>query len=330
MVLIGVVVGAVVTIIALVVDWLPQQASEEGERIDFVFWLTTWICVAIFTVVASLIIYSVVRFRASPDDDSDGAPIHGHTGIEIVWTAIPFVLVTVIAIASGVALARNDNVGPNPLTVRVTAQQFSWLFEYPNGTTSATLRLPLGRSARLELRALDVIHSFSVPEFRQKQDAVPGIVTRVVVTPKELGTFPVICYELCGIGHSKMRTNAVVMRRAAFDAWLRSQGERMEEPGEAGPAAFDENGCGGCHAFEPAGSTAATGPALDDLRARARELGRDPEEFVRESIVDPNAVPHPDYPPNVMPQTYSQLPDDQLDALVRYLLEGEGGESGGS
>jgi cytochrome c oxidase subunit II len=331
MVLIGVVVGAIVTAIALVVDWLPAQASEEAERIDFVFWLTTWICVAIFAVVAAMILYSVVRFRASDDDDSDGLPIHGHTGIEVVWTAIPLVLVTVIAVASGVALARNDNTTPNPLTVQVTAQQFSWLFTYPNGTTSATLRLPLDRSARLELRALDVIHSFWVPEFRQKQDAVPGIVTRVVVTPTRVGTFPVICMELCGLGHAKMRTNAEVMPQAEFDAWLREGAEQRQDGDGAGAAVFEENGCGGCHAFGPAGSTATTGPALDDLEVRADTLGQDPEEFVRESIVEPNAVVHPDYQPNVMPQTYSQIPDDQLDALVQFLLEGEGeGEENGS
>jgi cytochrome c oxidase subunit 2 len=327
-VVIGVVVGAGVSAIAVFIDWLPAQASEQRERIDFVFWLTTWICVSIFTVVASLILYSVVKFRASPDDDSDGAPIHGHTGIEIVWTAIPFVLVTVIAIASGVALARNDDEGPNGLTVQVTAQQFSWSFRYPNGVSSATLRLPLDRSAGLELQARDVIHSFWVPQFGQKQDAVPGIVTKVVVTPTRVGTFPVICTELCGLGHSKMRTNAVVMPQAEFDAWLRAPGARMEQPGEAGPAVFEEQGCGGCHAFEPAGSTGATGPPLDDLEARARGLGREPEEFVRQSIVAPNAVVHPDYQPNVMPQTFSQLSDDQLDALVRYLLEGR--ENGAS
>jgi cytochrome c oxidase subunit 2 len=122
-----------------------------------------------------------------------------------------------------------------------------------------------------------------------------------------------------------MRTQAEVMTQAAFDQWLRSQGDRMETPGEAGPAVFEEQGCGGCHAFEPAGSSSTTGPPLDDLEARARQVGAEPEQFVRESIVEPNAVVHPDYQPNVMPATFAQLPKDQLDALVRYLLQEEGG-----
>jgi cytochrome c oxidase subunit 2 len=226
MILIGAVVGAVVASIAVFGDWLPAQASEEREGIDFIFWLTTWICVGIFTIVASLIIYSVVKFRVPPDDDADGLPIHGHTGIEVVWTAVPFALVTTIAIASGIVLARNDNAGSNPLKVRVTAQQFAWSFTYANGRRSPVLRLPLGRSAELKLRARDVIHSFWVPQFGQKQDAVPGIETRVVVTPKKLGTYPVICTELCGLGHALMRSQAIVMRPAAFRRWLAGGGKK--------------------------------------------------------------------------------------------------------
>ncbi len=208
--------------VAFFVPWLPEQASEEREGIDFVFWMTSAICIGIFAVVASLILYSVVKFRTSPDDDADGLPIHGHTGIEVLWTAIPFVLVTAISIASGVVLAQNGDAGRNPLKVRVTAQQFAWSFTYANGKTSPVLRLPRGRSAELHLRARDVIHSFWVPQFGQKQDAVPGIETKVVVTPKKLGRYPVICTELCGLGHSIMRTNTVVMTPAAFNKWLRS------------------------------------------------------------------------------------------------------------
>ena len=227
MVLIGAVVGAVAASLAVFGDWLPEQASEEAEGIDFIFWLTTWICVGIFTVVASLILYSVVKFRVPPDDDADGLPIHGHTGIEVVWTAVPFVLVTTIAIASGVVLARNEDAGRNPLKVSVTAQQFAWSFTYANKRTSPVLRLPLGRSAELRLHARDVIHSFWVPQFRQKQDAVPGIETRVVVTPKKLGRYPVICTELCGLGHAVMRTQAIVMRPAAFRRWLTAGGGKQ-------------------------------------------------------------------------------------------------------
>ncbi len=220
LVLVGVLAAAATAVVALFVPWLPEQASKEREGIDFVFWLTTWICVFIFAVVVAAISYSVVRFRARPDDDSDGAPIHGHTGLEIAWTAVPTVLVTTIAIASGVVLTRNERADADPLRIKVTARQFAWSFEYPNGVTSGQLRLPVDRSAVLQLTARDVIHSFWVPEFGQKQDAVPGIDTRLVVTPTKTGDFQVICTELCGLGHALMRTKATVVTQSDYDAWL--------------------------------------------------------------------------------------------------------------
>jgi cytochrome c oxidase subunit II len=223
LVVIGAVVGALTAGVAVFVDWLPDQASEEREGIDFVFWLVTWICVAIFALVAAVIVYSAYRFRAHPDDDSDGKPIHGHTGLEIVWTAIPALLVIIIGVASAVVLARNDAAGANPNRIDVFAQQFAWQFTYPNGVKSGDLRVPVGRSTELRITARDVIHAFWVPEFGQKQDAVPGIRTRLVVTPTKTGEFEVICTELCGLGHSLMRTKAIAMEQGAYDAWLQEQ-----------------------------------------------------------------------------------------------------------
>jgi cytochrome c oxidase subunit II len=226
LVVIGAVVGVITAGVAVLVDWLPAQNSVQRERIDFVFWLTTWISVAIWALVAAVIVYAVVKFRARPDDDSDGAPIHGHTGLEIVWTAVPTLLVVVIGVASAVVLWQNDRAADDALAVRVTGQQFAWTFEYPDGTTSGRLGLPVGRDVLLHLTAREVIHSFWVPEFGQKQDAVPGIITRLVITPTEEGTFPVICTELCGAGHALMRTFAIVMQPDDFEAWLQDQAER--------------------------------------------------------------------------------------------------------
>jgi cytochrome c oxidase subunit 2 len=225
LVLIGAIVGLLTTGVAVFVDWLPEQASEQREGIDFVFWLTTWICVTIFAVVAAVTIYSVWKFRAPPDDDSDGPPIHGHTGIEIVWTAIPTALVVVIAVASAIVLARNDRVADDSLRVKVIAQQFAWRFEYPGGVRTETLGLPVDEDVVLELEAIDVLHSFWVPEFGQKQDAVPGEVTQLAITPTKVGEYEIVCTELCGLGHALMRDRVRVLERADYDAWLAEQGE---------------------------------------------------------------------------------------------------------
>ena len=227
---IGLLAAAAATAVALPVPWLPAQESKEGERIDLVFWFTVAICIAVFAVVAAVTVYSVVKFRARPDDDSDGPPIHGHTGIEIAWTAIPTVLVTAIAIASTVALAENGDLKPDRLQVDVTAQQFAWHFKYPQygGLESNELRLVEGRQVELHLRSLDVIHSFWVPEFRQKQDAVPGIVTELPITPTKAGTRTLVCTELCGLGHALMRAPVIVMKEDEFERWTSSQEQGSE------------------------------------------------------------------------------------------------------
>jgi len=222
---IGLVAGGVATAVALIPTWLPVDASRQAGRIDFTFWFVIAICIALFAVVAAAMIYSVVTFRAAPDDLEDGPPIHGHTGLEIAWTAIPFVLVTAIAIVCGVVLARNDAEGANPLHINVQAQQFAWTFSYPDAgnATSPVLRLPINRTVVLDMRSLDVIHAFFVPEFRENEDIVPGMVTHLVITPDRLGTYPLICNELCGLGHGLMRTQAIVMSDKAYDTWVAHQ-----------------------------------------------------------------------------------------------------------
>jgi cytochrome c oxidase subunit II len=221
LILFAIVASAAGLTLALVPGWLPDSASDEAGRIDFIFWFVTAICVFIFAIVAAVLIYAVFKFRAQPDDDSDGPPIHGHTGLEILWTAIPTVLVTAIAIVSAIVLAKNDAAGANPLKVDVFAQQFFWSYSYPgySNKKSTILRLPVDRSVVLTMHAKDVIHSFWVPEFRQKQDLVPGIHPTVHITPNKLGTYPVVCTELCGLGHALMRSRVVVMKPDAFERW---------------------------------------------------------------------------------------------------------------
>ncbi len=326
----GVVFGAAATVVALVVPWLPPNASKQRDGIDLVFWFTTAIAIGVFSLVAAVIAYSLLKFRVQPDDDSDGPPIHGHTGIEIVWTAVPALLVTAISVISGIVLVRNDRAAADHLNVSVTARQFEWTFAYPDqgGLTSAKLYLPVDRPVELHLQALDVIHSFWVPEFGQKQDAVPGQNTKLVITPTKVGTYPVICTELCGLGHALMRTEAVVMQPAAFTAWVKQQKQALSAPpGEAGKAVFANNGCASCHTLEAAGATGTVGPDLDKLPAYAQQAGQPLEDFVRQSIVDPNAYVQPGFPRGVMP-TFSTLPKDQLEGLVKFLASAAKGAGG--
>jgi cytochrome c oxidase subunit 2 len=312
-------IAAVITsLVAVLVPWLPNPASEEAKRIHFVYWFTTAICIAVFSAVAAVMTYSVVKFRARPDDDSDGAPIHGHTKLEIIWTAIPAVLVTAISIVSAIVLAQNSKTGSNPLVVKVEAVQFAWKFTYPNGKSYGDLTLPLGRHVKLDITAHDVIHSFWSPELSQKQDAVPGEHNFLVVTPSRTGTFPVICTELCGLGHALMRSHVTIVTAAAFDTWVKGGGQASSGP--PGLAVFQQYGCGGCHTLQGTpGATGTTGPDLDKLKEQAARAKQPLAAFIKESIVKPGAYIEPGYP-DAMPPTFATLiPADKLNQLVQYL-----------
>jgi cytochrome c oxidase subunit 2 len=316
LVAIALAVAAVTTAIAVFIDWLPEQASEERQGIDFVLWLTIGICIAVFAVVAAISVYAGLKFRVRPDDDSDGPPIHGHTGIEIAWTAVPTALVTIIAVASAIVLAQNDRTGDNPLRVNVLAQQFAWSFEYPNngGVTSPNLYLPVDRSTKLYLttRENDVIHSFWVPEFGQKQDVVPGIVTTLVITPTKEGEYRLICTELCGLGHALMRSKSVVVSQSEFEQWVRGRA-RGGQTGTGGEAGDGEEGggeveqlfvssCGGCHTLTKAQTEGNVGPNLDELQRGAAAVE--------------NQIRHGG---GGMPAFEGQLSDAQIESLVQYL-----------
>ncbi len=317
LVVLGVIVGALSTLVAVFIPWLPELGSEEGGRIDDVYWLTTIISLAIFSLVAAASIYVVVKFRAkSDDDDEDGKPIHGHTGLEVFWTAVPATLVTVIAIYSGIVLVKNEQLPADHRTIEVTARQFAWAFTYPDlGVTTGVLRVPVGEKLELEMESEDVIHSFWVPEWRVKQDVVPGTTQRYIVTPTKLGTFPLVCTELCGLGHATMRARVEVLSKADYEKWEREQkGAAAAGGAEQGKQVFETAGCGGCHTLGAAGSTGEVGPDLDKVLP---ELS---EEQIRESIVDPNAKLTPGYQPDVMPQDFGDtLSPAQLDSLVEFL-----------
>jgi cytochrome c oxidase subunit II len=313
--------AAITTAVAIFIPWLPQPASREAGRIHFVYWFTTAIAILVFSVVVAVLAYSLLHFRARPDDDSDGPPTHGHTGLEIAWTAAPAVLVTAISIVSAIVLAQNSKAGAHPVTIKVAGIQFAWSFTYPNGKTLGYLELPKGEHVKLDITSNDVgvIHSFWVPELSQKQDAVPGQHNKIVVTPTRLGTFPVICTELCGLGHALMRSHVTIVQPAQFRAFLRSGGSTGGSPGLA---VFQQNGCGGCHALKPAGATGTVGPDLDNLKQEAAKANRGSlTAFIRESIVKPQAYVAPGYQ-DVMPRIFgTQIPSDKLNQLVQYLAQ---------
>jgi cytochrome c oxidase subunit 2 len=326
MTLVGVAVGVALAVVAVFIPWLPDAASDQAGIIDSVYWMVTIICVVIFAVVAGVSVYAVYKFRAPPGDTDDGSPIHGHTGLEIVWTLVPTILVTAIAVYSGVALAQADNLPSDHRVVEVTGEQFAWSFTYPDieveggrPLTTGELVVPVGQAIEFVITSKDVIHSFWVPEWRMKQDAVKGITTHTYVEPTKIGEYPVVCTELCGLGHATMRSQARVLSMADFEAWVEEQQRLAREGGAVQGEELFTQQCGSCHTLADAGTSGEVGPNLDEALQGADA------DFVMESIVDPSASIAEGYE-DIMPGNFGEVfTEPQLEGLVEYLLTATGG-----
>jgi cytochrome c oxidase subunit II len=336
MLIIGIAAAVLGTYGALQIDWFPTQGATAAGKIDTLY---DWLLIAsvpMFVLVMSVAIYCVVRFRVRPGGPTgDGAPIHGNTRLEIIWVTIPFLIVTALAVYAAVVLAQIEEKKPNELQVRAIGQQFTWHFEYtqPNGKkfTTNVLTLPNNRPVFMKIESKDVLHSFWVPAFRLKMDAVPGQTDHVRFTPNRLGNYEVVCAELCGIGHATMRVRASVVSTATFNKLVAANLHPKPAGGGAtaggggggagaavaqGKSIFTgEGGCGACHTLADAGATGTVGPKLDAVAAKG-------EAFIKQSIVDPNAKIEAGFPKGVMPEDFeSRLGPDKVDALVKYLLE---------
>src|SRR5579875_2557414 len=227
MIIFGVIATVVGIVVALLIPWFPTQASTQAGNIHTLFHVLMFASIPMFVIVETVVIFAVWRFRMRPGEElKDGPPIHGNTRLEVVWTLAPAMLILGLCVYSYTVLRANEKTKPNELTVNVTARQFAFEFSYPRGggqVVSPVLYLPAGRPVVFRLRSLDVIHSFFVPNFSEKLDAVPGITTTLRVTPTRVGKYPVECTELCGAGHGLMRAGVRVVTQAQFQAWLSKQ-----------------------------------------------------------------------------------------------------------
>jgi cytochrome c oxidase subunit II len=235
-----IVLTAITSVIMLIPNWNGEQSSTAADKIDTLLDVMIVLSSFVFSIVMTMLVYSVWRWRARPGDESDGAPIHGNTRLEIAWTVIPTVIVLFGAAYSWITLSDIEAHDPNRMVVDVYAQQYEWHFNYPEqGVTSRELHVPVDRQIEFRLHTFDVLHSFWVPEWRIKKDAVPGITTRAYVTPTKSEPLTLVCTELCGIGHATMRAPVMVEpSQAAFDHWATTQDpipSSEPKPGETTP-----------------------------------------------------------------------------------------------
>ena len=250
---------------------------------------------------------------------------------------VPLVVVLGLATAGASAvLDIYDSPTDRDLVINVTGFQWAWSFEYPDaGIRSGEMVLPVGRAVLFKIRSKDVIHSFFIPEFRGKMDAIPGITNELRITPTQEGAYRTYCAELCGTSHAYMISDVRVVDEAAFEAWVQDQQEIARAlVGQAalGRQYFEEMGCLGCHSMD---GSAKTGPTFRGLFGSERTFsdgstGVADEEYLRRAILERHADQVVDYPPNMPPPV--ELTDEEVEMIIEYirgLAEGEGEEGGG-
>jgi len=326
MVIHGVIASALGIAAGVLIEWFPEQGSTQAQTVDTVWDVLIWASVPIFVTVMIIVLFSVRNFRMRPGEENlDGPPIHGNTKLEIYWTALPAIILVALCSYSYVELQAIEKSKPGEMRIKVTGQQFAWTFEYPQAggkpIASTQLYLPVDKPVRFIVRSPDVIHDFWVPAFRMKVDAVPGIDTSYRITPRREGSYPVVCAELCGLGHSLMRNRARVVSQSQFAAWIAEQKAPAQTAVGGAPDAkklfTDGNGtaqaCGSCHTLADAGTKGTTGPDLGKV------LKGEDADAIREQIVKPSEELAAGFE-DLMPKDFAgTLSVEELDALVKYL-----------
>jgi cytochrome c oxidase subunit II len=212
------------------IHWFPVAAAKQAHNTDRLYHVLVIASIPIFVTVVTVILYSVWQFHMRPGEElKDGPPIHGNTRLEVFWTAVPTVLMLALVGYSFVVLYENEKKPAHEIKIGVTGQQFVWTYQYPPSLTggapidSYDLYVPDNETVLFEMHSKDVIHAFWIPAFRLQEDVVPGITTHILATPDRLGSYPVVCNLLCGVGHSLMRSTIHVVTPAQFRSWIKSQ-----------------------------------------------------------------------------------------------------------
>jgi cytochrome c oxidase subunit II len=252
----------VISVVMVSINWDGTEASTAAPKIDTLLDVMIILSSFVFSLVMVMLFYALWKFRAKPGDESDGEPIHGNTRLEIAWTVIPTVIVLFGAGYSWAVLDNIESRKANAMNVDVYSQQYAWSFGYDHGKkwSEGEMHVPVNRQVIFSMHAEDVIHSFWVPEWRIKKDNVPGITTQAVITPDRIGTYQLICTELCGYGHSTMRAKVVVEPMAQYRKWLTTLKTPVPKDLAKGADEFDFSTPGSASESAPSG-TASPAPA---------------------------------------------------------------------
>ncbi|MCI0712892.1 MAG: cytochrome c oxidase subunit II [Chloroflexi bacterium] len=318
---------------------LPVKASAEADKVDFLFQIEFFFIAIFFALVAGLFIHFLIYFRARPGDDSDGVFVHGNLRLELLWTIGPAIIVTALGIFAAITLFDIQEANAGEVPIEVTGQQWVWQFNYPletipeelhpeneefEGFSSAELVLLVDQPVVFEMTAVDVIHSFWIPEMRIKRDVAPGVITELRLTPSQPGEYRMLCNQLCGTRHGAMIANVRVLNENDYAEWISQQLARFANPVTAGESIYETN-CVSCHSLD---GSRPVGPTWQGLYGSERELTNGEtiiadEQYIINSIINPNdhvTAADPPFRENVMPQDFGERFDEvELTQIVAFV-----------
>lgn len=303
--------------------YLPDQASNFAAPVDLAFNLIYAVSIFFFLLIVGLTVYFFVRYARQKDDPVPPHLTH-HTPLEIAWTIIPTIIVFLF-FYWGARDYMAMNVAPaDAEEIRITGKQWLWQFTYNNGLNTVNeLRVPLNKAVRMLMSSEDVLHSFYVPEFRVKMDIIPGRYSSLWFEPTKLGEYYLFCAEYCGDAHSGMVGKVVVMEQAEYVKWLDEAGAQVDlPPVELGRKMYESRGCIPCHSLD---GSVRTGPSLKGIFGKTERLANGQtvvvdENYIRESLLDPNAKVLEGYQP-MMPTFKGLLNERQIEGVIEFIKE---------
>jgi cytochrome c oxidase subunit 2 len=303
---------------------MPAPASAQAVPIDKLFGVHFFLISFLFSLIFVFMVYSIIVFRRKKGDMGAGAPIKGNSKLEIVWTVIPLGLVLYLSFIGSQSLSDVRRVDPQALNVKVTAGQWYYQFEYPDyGIKTSALYLPVNQQVLLRMTSVDVIHNFWVPEFRVKQDILPGsnLVKELRITPDKIGDYKILCAQLCGEGHSGMVAPLKVMSKADFLVWVDQQkSATSQDPVARGQIAAAQ--CKGCHTIDGSKGVGPTWKGLSgsDVLMEDGQTVKADDVFLKNMIMNPNSYVIKGFKAGIMPQNYGKtLTDQQIQDIIAYI-----------
>lgn len=308
-------------------DLFPDAASSFAGDVDLLYWFLTIVSV-IFTVgIAVALLYLGIRYRRKSEDEPAPEEIHGSNLLEIVWSVIPLILAFVMFFWGAHLFLKMRTAPADAMEILVTGKQWMWKLQHPNGKREINnLHVPLGQPIKCTMTSEDVIHSLYFPEFRVKQDVLPGRYTQLWFTPTKIGTYHLFCAEFCGTEHSRMGGKVYVMTPSDYEIWLEGGADASLSPVEAGEQLFTSLGCVTCHHD----GKNSQGPHLAGVFGSMQPLDSGEEiladeNYIKDSLINPQGRIVRGYP-KVMPSFKGMITDAQITQIIAYLKSISGTE----